>query len=267
MNELPPYRKPPNSTSSLYIETTIAKPDVVEMCFCASIVIHDLILQANEAKHTLQLSHSLFRPQSMFSSLGKRARSTFEGRQQVTPVDATELPTEHDIRFLILDVFAIANFSPGCLVVALIYIERLRLASGAMLFPSTWRPTLLISILVAQKVWEDRKHLNVDFTLYCPELTLQQLNLLERDFLRLIDYKVGVTATIYTNWYFRLRSLCDRHSLRIHPLDGDEARLLEIGSDRYASHVRDVARAQSGPLPYLGGSFATPKRPTRAVIS
>ena len=265
---------------------------MLELCFCVSLVIHDMIVEAegqmatrvalpvfssSSSDDTVSMSpampdpYSLFRPREIFSLPSKRSRSVFEGLELVTPVASTwaKVPTEDDIRSSIADVHAIANFSPGCLVVALIYIERLRRLSGAMLLASTWQPTLLISILVAQKVWEDRAHLNVDFTPLCPELTLQGLNALERDFLRLLDYNVGVKAAVYTNWYFRIGSLCERNSMRIRPLDGKEAHLLEIGSDRFASRVRQVGRPQSGPLPCLhDGDLAVPTQPrTRAVIS
>ena len=74
---------------------------------------------------------------------------------------------------------------------------------------STWQPTLLTAIIVAQKVWEDQRYLNVDFTKLCPALTLQQLNQLEKQFLTLLDYNVGISAAVYTEWYFRLCDLCE----------------------------------------------------------
>ena len=75
---------------------------------------------------------------------------------------------------------------------------------------------------------------------------------------------------MYTNWYFRLGTLCERNSMRIRPLDGTEASALEIGSDRYASRLRAVSnRPQSGPLPSTGnehdGNELTPR--TRVVLS
>ena len=285
-NDLPaPKPAPlPNSTSSLYIESTIAKPDMVELCFCASLVVYDLIVEAvaemsarpppdpSGASGDASDPYSLFRPREIFSLPSKRSRSVFEGdAEHVAAPLLAKIPTEGDIRTSIADLHAIAGFSPGCLVVALIYIERLRRVSGAMLLASTWQSTLLISILVAQKVWEDRSHMNVDFTPLCPELTLRQLNDLERDFLHLLDFNVGVKAGVYTNWYFRLGALCERNSMRIRPLNGDEASALEIGSASYAararaSHRTDKRPLSDGALP----SAALPHKPalrSRAVIS
>ena len=61
----------------------------------------------------------------------------------------------------------------------MIYIERLRRRVGAELLASTWQPTLLIATIVAQKVWEDKRYMNVDFTPLCRALTLHQLNNIE----------------------------------------------------------------------------------------
>lgn len=172
-------RRGPNSTSSLYIESTIAKPDMCELCFCVSIVVYDLILQgeaqlaarqtappppAEPAGSSTDDPYSLFRPRQIFQPAGKRNRSIFEGHEDDAPPSssaAAKVPTEEDIRSAIADVHGTSNFSPGCLVVALIYIERLRRCSGAMLLASTWQPTLLISILVAQKVYA-RSALNAE---------------------------------------------------------------------------------------------------------
>ena len=197
-------KHPANSTSSLYIESTIAHPDMLQVCFCTSLVVYDLIVESEAAQHAVTPQgtpqgapqgaactaiesgdpYSLFRPRDIFSLPGKRNREAFEG--SLREVAAGDIPTEEDIRSSIADVHALSHFSPGCLVVALIYIERLRRGAGALLLASTWQPTLLISIIVAQKVWEDRTYMNVDFTRLCPSLTLQQLNTLERDFLQLV---------------------------------------------------------------------------------
>jgi len=218
-----------------------------------------------------------FLPEEHFYLPGKRDRSAYEGDSPAPEALAAEadIPSEDDIRCSIADIHALSRFSPGCLVVALIYIERLRRGVGALLLASTWQPTLLISIIVAQKVWEDKPHLNVDFSRLCPALTLHQLNRLERDFLQLLDYNVGVKAAVYTDWYFRLGTLCERSSMRLRPLDGHEARALEISAGIYKSRLQAEARPSSGPLPMPPdegskdgpSSSREPVQRSRAVLS
>ena len=48
--------------------------------------------------------------------------------------------------------------------------------------------------------------------------------LIHSDFLQLLDYNVGVKAAVYTDWYFRLGTMCERNSMRLRPLDGQEVR-------------------------------------------
>ena len=61
------------------------------------------------------------------------------------------VPTEEDIRQCITNLHQLAGFIPGCLVVSLIYIERLRRSSGAQMLATTWQPMLLIAVIVAKK--------------------------------------------------------------------------------------------------------------------
>jgi hypothetical protein len=60
-------------------------------------------------------------------------------------------------------VFEIAQFSPECNVISLVYINRLMAFSGIMLHSKNWRPLLLSALLLAQKVWDDKCLANVDF--------------------------------------------------------------------------------------------------------
>ena len=249
-----------NSTSSLYIDSTISNPDMAQarralaspsspvvpaspsgplrhhgracrrlsprqICFCVSLLVHDLIQEAEAGRHEMSLGmssgeqdpFSLFQPRDIFALPGKRSREEFETN---APVEL-EIPTDHDIRLSIQAIHRLSRFrrgsapspshparpptlkrasnrtapppvalialtlppapsihfrgSPGVLVVAMIYIERLRRRVGAELLASTWQPTLLIAIIVAQKVWEDKRYMNVDFTTLCPALTYAAL--------------------------------------------------------------------------------------------
>jgi hypothetical protein len=51
-----------------------------------------------------------------------------------------------------------------CLVISLLYIERIRSLTGLRLCASNWQPILLAAMIVAQKVWDDKSLLNVDFS-------------------------------------------------------------------------------------------------------
>ena len=100
-----------------------------------------------------------------------------------------------------------AKFSPECLIIALVYINRLIAFTGLPLQPTNWRPLVLVSLLVAQKVWDDKYLSNLDFAFIYPFFSSQEINVLEKKFLELIQYNVAIKSTLYARYYFELRAL------------------------------------------------------------
>jgi len=108
-------------------------------------------------------------------------------------------------------------------------MERLIATAGCPILVTSWRPILLASLILAQKVWDDRSLHNVDFSVFCPMFTLKEINFLEKKFLGLIDYDVSITASLYASYYFQLRTLCQRvdRELSLKPMDVEAAAKLE----------------------------------------
>jgi hypothetical protein len=52
-------------------------------------------------------------------------------------------------------VFLRAQIEDECVIMSLIYLERLLKVSGLILSPTTWRSIMLSSIVMASKVWDD----------------------------------------------------------------------------------------------------------------
>ena len=138
-------------------------------------------------------------------------------------------------------VFHIAQFSPECNIISLVYINRLMALSGIMLNSKNWRPLVLSALLLAQKVWDDKCLANVDFPIIwrnaVPEadgslLNLKAINKFERKFLELLSYNVTVSTSLYCKYYFELRGLCEADCRRFNlpPLSVDQAKRLEATS-------------------------------------
>ena len=87
-----------------------------------------------------------------------------------------EPPTEDMIFHTIRSVFECARIPSECLIVSLVYIERLIAVSGCPMLVTSWRPILLSALILAQKVWDDRSLHNVDFSVFCPMFTLKEIN-------------------------------------------------------------------------------------------
>jgi len=116
----------------------------------------------------------------------------------------------------------------------LLYIERLRSLTGLHLLMQNWQPILLAAMVVAQKVWDDKSLLNVDFSLICSAYSLKDINDLEKAFLEMIKYNVSISASLYASYYFELRTLCEKaeRTFSLKPLTEQQQRALETRADQ-----------------------------------
>jgi hypothetical protein len=129
-------------------------------------------------------------------------------------------------------------------------MERVVSSAGCPLLVTSWRPILLASLILAQKVWDDRALHNSDFALFCPMFTLKEINFLEKKFLGLIDYDVSITGSLYASYYFQLRTLCQRvdREFSVKPIDTETAARLEARGAMHTAKFRKdsgVRRFQS----------------------
>ena len=174
-------------------------------------------------------------------------------------------------------MYECARFPSECLIVSLVYIERLVATSEVPILCTSWRPILLAGLILAQKVWDDRSLHNVDFSFFCPMFTLKEINHLEKKFLELIDYDVSVSSSLcaaprraaqfsdaprnssaqffsraaaprpldcsYASYYFQLRTLCQRENREFHlkPMDVETAAKLEARGIAYAQKFAKAA--------------------------
>ena len=118
-----------------------------------------------------------------------------------------ETPKVENINEFMKALYDCAQFSPECCIICLVYINRLIAFTNLPLQPTNWRPLILSSLLVAQKVWDDRYLSNDDFAYIYPFFVTKEINKLEQKFLDLIQYNVTVKASLYAKYYFELRSL------------------------------------------------------------
>ena len=83
-------------------------------------------------------------------------------------------------------------------------------------------------MIVAQKVWDDKSLLNVDFSLICSAYSLKDINKLEKQFLELVQYNVSISASLYASYYFELRTLCEKaeRPFNLKPLSKEQENAL-----------------------------------------
>lgn len=222
-----------NSTSSLYIDSTISKPCIDEIIFCVSIAIHDRIQEGEERRAVAQAGGEDF--PIMFDATTNRPLFN-----QPQPLDG---PTEQSIFQIIKSIYTIAEFSSECLVISLLYIERLCSTTKQPILICNWQPILLSAMVVAQKVWDDRCLSNADFSVIAASYSLKDVNELEKQFLQKLQYNVSITASLYASYYFELRTLCEKKdaSFTMRPLANNEAKVIEARTAGFETNMRENA--------------------------
>jgi len=224
-----------NSTSSLYIKESITKPNIHELLRCMSEALLYHIQKGEESgeKRYVEIFNEEKHPISKY----------YNGYNKVPDV----LPI---CRFL-TTIFDVERLDPECAIMALAYIERVMELSELTIDSTNWRRIILAAVILASKVWEDQSVYNVDFTPVFDNLSVPDLNRLEREFLTLLQYNVTLNRSSYAKYYFELKKFSKSapESFPLQPLSQQNAARLEDHSNltqiRLTSQMRDLKRAAS----------------------
>ncbi|EHB18792.1 Cyclin-Y-like protein 1 [Heterocephalus glaber] len=127
--------------------------------------------------------------------------------------NATRLPTE-------------------CAITTLVFLERLLSYAEIDICPTNWRRIVLGAILLACKYWDNAILWNVEFCRIFKDVTLEDINELERHYLDLIKFNINVPISVYAEYYFDLHTLVFDNGMccmRV-PLTKERAQDLEVKS-------------------------------------
>ena len=100
----------------------------------------------------------------------------------------------------IRDVMEKMQLTTECIVIALIYLEKVMLTGKIEIRDLNWRPLVFTATLLASKFWEDISWYNVNFAENLQMLSLRSINRLESEFLSLCDYNIYVSAEAYEQY-------------------------------------------------------------------
>ncbi|XP_077997761.1 cyclin-Y-like [Glandiceps talaboti] len=162
------------------------------------------------------------------------------------PEDYDHRDPEHKhIYKFIRTLFNAAQLTAECAIVTLVYLERLLTYAEIDICPSNWKRIVLGAILLASKVWDDQAVWNVDYCQILKDITVEDMNELERQFLELLQFNINVPSSVYAKYYFDLRSLADANELTFpsEPLCKDRAQKLEAVSRISEDKFKDIVKA------------------------
>jgi len=203
-----------NSTSSILTSGTISDPRLSEIISSVSTMLHCQMMR------------------DISADVEKKKMLPYFCEEQYTGKEVKEMPSAKTINSFLANIFQVGQFHPECCIIALVYINRLIGVTGLPLTQGNWKPVSVSAVLLAQKVWDDTPLINADFSILYPALSKKEVNMLERKFLALLNFKLHISPSLYAQYYFELRSVSEEQgaSLRLKPLTKALARRLDARS-------------------------------------
>jgi len=203
-----------SSTSTLFINDTISQPDTEEIlrCMAKKLLEYIKVGAANCDKTYFDVFNEMIHPITK------------------SVVNFYKLPSEDAVFGFIKFIYVYERMEPECIIMCLAYIERLMERTGVTVDISNWRRITLASWIVSLKAWEELAVYNLDFLgCFDGKVTVQDLNLLEMNFLGLVQYDVHLKASDYAKYYFELKnySKWDESRFPLKPLTKERGSMLE----------------------------------------
>uniref|UniRef100_A0AAQ5XI32 Cyclin-like domain-containing protein n=1 Tax=Amphiprion ocellaris TaxID=80972 RepID=A0AAQ5XI32_AMPOC len=172
--------------------------------------------------------------------------------EKLHPLSKSEVPADYDkhdpeqkqIYRFVRTLFSAAQLTAECAIVTLVYLERLLTYAEIDICPANWKRIVLGAILLASKVWDDQAVWNVDYCQILKDITVEDMNELERQFLELLQFNINVPSSVYAKYYFDLRSLAEANNLSfpLEPLSRDKAQKLEAISRLCDDKYKDLKK-------------------------
>ncbi|XP_029373989.1 cyclin-Y-like protein 1 isoform X5 [Echeneis naucrates] len=171
---------------------------------------------------------------------------SYKKQREKVPDDYSVVDPEHKLIYrFIRTLFSSAQLTAECAIVTLVYLERLLTYAEMDICPCNWKRIVLGAILLASKVWDDQAVWNVDYCQILKDISVEDMNEMERHFLELLQFNINVPASVYAKYYFDLRSLADDNNLSfpLEPLSNKRAQKLEAISRLCEDKYRDLGKS------------------------
>ncbi|KAJ4924414.1 hypothetical protein JOQ06_000654 [Pogonophryne albipinna] len=219
-----------SSCSTIFIDdSTVSQPNLKSTIKCVALAMYYHI-KNRDSNRTLDIFDEKKHPLT---------------RDKV-PDDYAVVDPEHKLIYrFIRTLFSSAQLTAECAIVTLVYLERLLTYAEMDICPCNWKRIVLGAILLASKVWDDQAVWNVDYCQILKDITVEDMNEMERHFLELLQFNINVPASVYAKYYFDLRSLADENNLSfpLEPLRNKRAQKLEAISRLCEDRYKDLSKS------------------------
>lgn len=220
-----------SSCSTIFVDgSTISQPNLKQTIKCLSLAIYYHI-KNRTSDNSVDIFDETIHPLKMPSStnLNSQDELIILDQSNNTCLKLNE-PDEKVIHSFVRTLFKSAQLTSEYAITSLVYLERLMTYAEMDLTPVTWRRMFLGAILLSSKVWEDQAVWNVDYAQILEEISVDDINELERQFLELIQFNMNVPSSVYAKYYFHLRTLALKNGLSLGRtlLTVEDAKTLEV---------------------------------------
>nr|CAD7587374.1 unnamed protein product [Timema genevievae] len=204
------------SKASIENDSTVSQPNLKNTVKCVALAIYYHIKNRTSQRH-ISIFDEKLHPLTRDGVIDDYDKHNPEHRQ---------------IYKFVRTLFNAAQLTAECAIITLVYLERLLTYAEVDITPATWKRIVLGAILLASKVWDDQAVWNVDYCQILKDITVEDMNELERQFLEMLQFNINVPSSVYAKYYFDLRTLAEANDLSFpsEPLSKDRAQKLEAMS-------------------------------------
>jgi len=215
-----------NSTGTLFVDSTVSAPNKDDTLACVALAIHYIIVDGHNQEDPMLYSEHF--DEKLHPLTDARIPENY----------AEVIPSDTEIFTFMNRLFDAAALSAECGIITMVYINRCIQYTDLAVHATNWKRVLLGGILMASKVWDDQAVWNVDYCSILPKIEVEDMNELERVLLEMLQFNINVDSSVYTKYYFELRSMAAaaNRPFPLEPISTEQASKLEATS----KHVKDV---------------------------
>jgi hypothetical protein len=176
-NPIQPFKRR-NSTGTIFVETTMSNQDDDATITAVCIIIRTHMIIAAKEKSQSARQYDVFKDTNLNSDASSSKR-----RPSIEQYIRESVPSLNTVREYFKNIFSRSQLESECIIMTLIYIERLIKCTTGRLYirHDNWKSIVFSTLMMSSKVWDDLSMWNVDFSQATRGFTLSHVNELEID--------------------------------------------------------------------------------------